>query len=119
MKLVAKRKHNPGRLEVRKFCLTTAAHATTGVALRNMKNTLKITSKGQVTFKKEVLDQLGVRPGDRITVELVGRGRLEVRPAKHGGKIKDFIGCLKKPRTRALSIEEMNRIIRKGWAGEK
>jgi AbrB family looped-hinge helix DNA binding protein len=83
-----------------------------------MKRTLKITSKGQVTFKKEVLDQLGVRPGDRITVELVGHGRLEVRRAKPSAKIKDFIGCLKKPGTRALSIERMNRIARKGWAGE-
>jgi AbrB family looped-hinge helix DNA binding protein len=83
-----------------------------------MKNTLKITSKGQVTFKKEVLDQLGVRPGDRITVELIGSGRIEVRAAKHSGKIKDFIGCLKRPRTRALSIDQMNSIIRKGWAGK-
>ena len=28
-----------------------------------MKSTLKITSKGQVTLRKAVLDQLGVRPG--------------------------------------------------------
>jgi AbrB family looped-hinge helix DNA binding protein len=49
-----------------------------------MRRTLKITSKGQVTFRKEVLDQLGVRPGDRITVELVGSGRVKVRPARSG-----------------------------------
>jgi AbrB family looped-hinge helix DNA binding protein len=83
-----------------------------------MKNTLKITSKGQVTFKKEVLDQLGVRPGDRITVELVSPGRLEVRPAKSGASLKQFVGCLKKPGTRPLSIEAINRIARKGWAGK-
>jgi AbrB family looped-hinge helix DNA binding protein len=46
-----------------------------------MKCTLKITSKGQVTFRKEVLDQLGVRPGDKITVELIAPGRVEVRTA--------------------------------------
>jgi AbrB family looped-hinge helix DNA binding protein len=83
------------------------------------KSTLKITSKGQVTFRKEVLDQLGVRPGDRITVELVGDRRLEVRPAKPGTRLQEFVGSLKKANTSALSIEEMNRIARKGWAGER
>jgi antitoxin PrlF len=83
-----------------------------------MKSTLKITSKGQVTFRKEVLDQLGVRPGDRITVELIGRRRLEVRPAKSGARLDEFVGCLKQAKRSALSIEEMNRIARKAWAGE-
>ena len=83
------------------------------------KSTLKITSKGQVTFRKEVLDQLGVRPGDRITVELVGDRRLEIRPARPSARLQEFVGSLKKANTSALSIEEMNRIARKGWAGER
>ena len=84
-----------------------------------MKSTLKITSKGQVTFRKEVLDQLGVKPGDKITVELVSPGRVEVRPAKPAAKLEAFVGCLKKPGTPKLSLEEMNEITRKGWAGER
>ena len=83
-----------------------------------MKNTLKITSKGQVTFRKAVLDQLGVKPGDRITVELVSPGRMEVRPAKPAAKLAAFVGCLKKPGTPKLSLEEMNEMARKGWVGE-
>jgi AbrB family looped-hinge helix DNA binding protein len=83
------------------------------------KITLKITSKGQVTFRKELLDQLGVRPGDRITVKLVGDRRLEVRPARPGARLQEFVGSLKKTHTSALSIEEMNRIARKGWSGQK
>jgi AbrB family looped-hinge helix DNA binding protein len=86
---------------------------------RSMKSTLKITSKGQVTFRKEVLDQLGVRPGDRITVELVAPGRVEVRPAQPAAKLEGFIGCLKEVGTPTLSIEEIKKITRNGWAGER
>ena len=84
-----------------------------------MKSTLKITSKGQVTFRKEVLDQLGVKPGDRITVEFLSPGRVEVRPAKPAANLVAFVGCLKNPGTPKLSLEEMNEIARKGWAGER
>lgn len=84
-----------------------------------MKSTLKITSKGQVTFRKEVLDQLGVGPGDRITVESVGPGRVEVRPARLGGELADFVGCLRRKGTRRLSLEEINKVTRQGWAGQR
>lgn len=84
-----------------------------------MKSTLKITSKGQVTFRKEVMDQLGVKPGDRITVEFVSPGRVEVRPAEPAAKLEAFVGCLRKPGEPRLSLEEMSEIARKGWAGER
>jgi antitoxin PrlF len=84
-----------------------------------MKNTLKITSKGQVTFRKEVLDQLGVRPGDQITVELIAPGRVEVRPARPAAKLEQFVGCLKKIGAPTLSLEEMKEITREGWAGAR
>jgi bifunctional DNA-binding transcriptional regulator/antitoxin component of YhaV-PrlF toxin-antitoxin module len=84
-----------------------------------MKTTLKVTSKGQVTFRKEVLDKLGVQPGDKITIELVGPGRMEVRAAKPGSKLEQFVGCLKKAGAPALSIEEIKNIASRGWAGER
>ena len=81
-----------------------------------MKSTLKITSKGQVTFRKEVLDQLGVRPGDKVTVELVGPGRLEVRRAQPGANLEGFVGYLKKAGARTWSLDDMKRIAGEGWA---
>ena len=84
-----------------------------------MKSTLKITSKGQVTFRKEVLDQLGVRPGDKLTVELIGPGRVEVRLARSDANLEAFVGCLKKAGGRKLSLEEIKRIARDGWAGKR
>lgn len=47
-----------------------------------MKNSLKIASKGWVAFRKEALRELGARPGDRLTVEVVGPGRVESRTAR-------------------------------------
>jgi antitoxin PrlF len=84
-----------------------------------MKSTLKITSKGQVTLRKAVMDQLGVRPGDRITVEFIAPGRVEVRPVKAGSSLEAFVGSLKKPGAPSLSIEEMNAIASEGWAGQQ
>ncbi len=84
-----------------------------------MKSTSKITSKGQVTLRKAVLDQLGVRPGDRVTVELVAPGHVEVRPAGVGASLEAFVGCLKKPGAPSLSVEDMSAIASEGWAGQR
>ena len=82
-----------------------------------MKRSLKITRKGQVTLRREVLDQLGVRPGDRIVVEPVAPGRVELRRAETGGGLRAFIGCLKAADSAPLSIEDIDRFAREGWAG--
>ncbi len=78
---------------------------------------LTVTAKGQVTLRKEVLEHLGVGPGDRLAVEMLPDGRLDVRASK--GNIDGFIGSLARPDTAALSIEEMNRIAADGWAGQR
>ncbi len=83
-----------------------------------MISTLKITAKGQVTLRKQLMEELGVRPGDKITVEVIGPGRAELKAAKPEGALDAFVGSLHKPGTPALSIEEINEIIEKGWAGE-
>jgi len=79
---------------------------------------LTITSKGQVTLRKDVLEHLGVRPGDKIEVEKLPSGRIQVSAPARSGRISDLSGILKKPGQPTLSIEEMNKIIAKGWAGE-
>jgi bifunctional DNA-binding transcriptional regulator/antitoxin component of YhaV-PrlF toxin-antitoxin module len=82
-----------------------------------MKNTLKVTSKGQVTFRKDLLKELGVQPGDKLTVEIVGPGRAEVRAAKKGAGVESFIGYFSNPAGVHLTIEEMNDVIAESWTG--
>lgn len=87
--------------------------------MRSMGTTLTITAKGQVTLKKEVLDHLGVGPGDKVEVDFVAPGRVEVRALPPDPSGWDaFIGCLKAPAGPILSIEEINEITQQGWAGE-
>jgi len=62
---------------------------------------------------------MGVQPGEKISVEKLPDGRIEVKAAGPTGKISDAFGCLKtKRKGRSLSIEDMNRIIARGWAGK-
>jgi antitoxin PrlF len=51
-------------------------------------------------------------------VALLPGGRAELRPSKRTGTIDDFFGSLYRPGTKALTIEEINEAIEKGWAGE-
>ena len=83
-------------------------------------STLTVTAKGQVTLRKDVLEHLGVHPGEKITVSKLPDGRIEVKAAKPTGKISDLFGSLKtKRKGRSLSIEKMNEIIARGWAGKR
>jgi AbrB family looped-hinge helix DNA binding protein len=41
--------------------------------------TLTVTAKGQITLRKDLFEHLGVNPGEKITVEKLSDGRIEVR----------------------------------------
>ena len=79
--------------------------------------TLTVTAKGQITLRKEVLGHLGVRPGDKLDVDLLKEGRLELRP-KRGTSAAAVFGMLARPGTPRLSIEDLNEAAASGWAGE-
>jgi AbrB family looped-hinge helix DNA binding protein len=82
-------------------------------------STLTITAKGQVTLGKDLLKHLGVRPGEKITVEKRPDGRIEVRAARPAGKISDVFNFLGREDGPSLSIEEMDKLAVRGWAGRR
>ena len=82
-------------------------------------HTLTVTAKGQVTLRKDLLEHLGVHPGERITVNKLPDGRIEVKAARPGGKISDVFGFLKRKDGPTLSIEKINEITARGWAGKR
>ena len=82
-------------------------------------STLTVTAKGQVTLRKDLLEHLGVRPGEKVSVEKLPDGRVEVKAARPTGKISDAFDFLKRKGGPSLSIEEMNQIIVDGWAGKR
>ncbi|MGH7052898.1 MAG: hypothetical protein ACREFK_06160 [Stellaceae bacterium] len=61
----------------------------------------------------------GAAPGGRIAADLVPKGRSELRPVKSPGSIDGFIGILRRPGAKALSIEEIGEIAAQGWAGRR
>jgi antitoxin PrlF len=84
-----------------------------------MRATLKITAKGQVTLRKELLAQLGVRAGDRVVVEPVAPGRVEIRRAEPLGSLATFVGCLKSASGETLSLEDIENFARESWTGRR
>ncbi len=81
--------------------------------------TLTITSKGQVTLRKDVLDHLGLKPGDKVNVDLLPRGKATLTGVSKKNDLDGLFGLLHDPDQKPLTIEEMNEIIADGWAGKR
>lgn len=80
---------------------------------------LSVTARGQVTFRKKIMQHLGVKPGGKIELELLPDGRGMIRAARPSGKVDGFIGLLAGKTKKVASIEEMNEAAARGWAGRK
>lgn len=81
--------------------------------------TLTVTSRGQVTFRKDVLQHLGIKPGEQIAFEKMPGGELRLKAERPAGNIKGFIGLLAGSSHKPLTLEEMDEIAASGWAGER
>jgi len=80
---------------------------------------LAVTMKGQVTLKRDLLQHLGVKPGERIEIDKLPGGELRVQAARPLGSIDSFIGRHAGKTKKTLTIEEMSEIAAGGWAGDK
>jgi AbrB family looped-hinge helix DNA binding protein len=80
---------------------------------------LTVTTKGQVTLRKDILTHLGVSPGDKIVVDKLADGRVEIRAAQPTGQISDVFDFLKRDNGPVLSIDEINDLAARGWAGKR
>ena len=81
--------------------------------------TLTVTAKGQVTLRRDVLRHLGVEPGDKIDVEKLPNGRIEVRAVRPAGHISEAFGFLKRTDGPVLTVDEISEAAAAGWAGER
>lgn len=85
---------------------------------------LTVTARGQVTFRKEVLRHLGLKPGDKVEVDLLPDGKATLSAARPKGTFEDVANLLK-GRTNGcvLTIDELDEAIaeagmRAGMGGE-
>jgi len=78
---------------------------------------LSITAKGQLTLRRELLQHLGIRPGERIDCEKLPGGELRLRSAHPTGDIEGFLGLLAGRSQKTATIEEISEAAAAGWAG--
>ncbi len=80
---------------------------------------LTVTARGQVTFRKDVLHHLGIKPGDRIELDKLPDGRILLRASKPPGTIEGFIGLLAGKTKKVATLDEINEAAAAGWAGKE
>ena len=78
--------------------------------------TLTVTARGQVTFRKEVLQHLGIKPGEKIELDLLPEGRGMLKAARLTGTIDGFVGLLAGQKKKVATVEEINVATAEGWA---
>jgi bifunctional DNA-binding transcriptional regulator/antitoxin component of YhaV-PrlF toxin-antitoxin module len=81
--------------------------------------TLTVTARGQITFRKDVLRHLGIKPGEKIELDLLPDGRGLLRAARQTKTIADFVGLLAGKTTRVATIEDINEAAAQGWADKE
>ena len=81
--------------------------------------TLTVTTRGQVTFRKEVLQHLGIHPGEKIELDLLPDGRAILKAARPVATINGFVGLLSGRAQRVATIEQINEAAAAGWAGQE
>jgi AbrB family looped-hinge helix DNA binding protein len=80
--------------------------------------TLTVTARGQVTFRKDVLQHLGIHPGEKIEVEKLPDGRVALKAAQPAGTIDAFVGRLAGRIDKVATLEEIAEAAAAGWAGQ-
>jgi bifunctional DNA-binding transcriptional regulator/antitoxin component of YhaV-PrlF toxin-antitoxin module len=80
---------------------------------------LTVTVRGQVTFRKDVLQHLGIRPGEKIELALLPGGQGLLTAARPAGTIDGFVGLLAGRTSKVATLEEIGKAAARGWAGGK
>lgn len=78
---------------------------------------LTVTARGQVTFRKDILQHLGVKPGEKIELEMLPDGKVVLKAMRPEGKIGGFLGLLAGKTDKVATIEEIKEATEEGWAG--
>ena len=84
--------------------------------------TLIVTPEGTLTVPKEFIQDIGMKPGDQVELDLLSNGSVVLKPSgvdvrtERTGRIEDLFGCLAGQSNVRLTIEEMNEAIGKAAA---
>jgi bifunctional DNA-binding transcriptional regulator/antitoxin component of YhaV-PrlF toxin-antitoxin module len=77
--------------------------------------TVTVTSKGQFTFNKDVMEHLGIQTGDKAPVNKMPDGTVSLEAEKKLRPIESLFGLLGHSETN-MTIEEMKAFTEKAYA---
>jgi len=80
--------------------------------------TLTVTARGQLTLKKEVLQHLGIRPGDEIDLDLLPDASGLIKATRSRADIGGFVGLLAGRSRKVATVEEITEASATAWAGD-
>ncbi|ALM84598.1 DNA-binding protein [Bordetella sp. N] len=82
---------------------------------------LTVSAKGRITLTRDLLQHLGIKPGEPVNLEKLSGGELRIRARHQPGNIGDFFHALdgRSIVRRPLTIEEMSTIAVAGWSRER
>jgi AbrB family looped-hinge helix DNA binding protein len=80
---------------------------------------LTVTARGQVTFRKDVLQHLGIEPGEKIELDKLPDGRVTLRAMRPAGTIDGFLGLLAGKTKKIATLDEINEAAAANWAGQE
>jgi bifunctional DNA-binding transcriptional regulator/antitoxin component of YhaV-PrlF toxin-antitoxin module len=81
--------------------------------------TLTVKARGQVTFRKDVLQHLGIEPGEKIELDKLPDGRVTLRAMRPAGTIDGFLGLLAGKTRKIATLDEINEAAAANWAGQE
>ncbi|MES2128297.1 MAG: AbrB/MazE/SpoVT family DNA-binding domain-containing protein [Pseudomonadota bacterium] len=79
---------------------------------------LTVTARGQVTLRKEVLQHLGIKPGDKIELDLLPDAKGMLKAAQPEATIGGFVGLLAGRTKKVATLDEIGEASARGWSGE-
>jgi bifunctional DNA-binding transcriptional regulator/antitoxin component of YhaV-PrlF toxin-antitoxin module len=80
---------------------------------------MTLTAKGQFTLNKGLMEHLGVKPGEKVSITKTPEG-INITAAKNKTTVEEMMAGFEKLRAgrvfEPVSIEEMNRVIGECYA---
>jgi bifunctional DNA-binding transcriptional regulator/antitoxin component of YhaV-PrlF toxin-antitoxin module len=82
-----------------------------------MSTVMTLTSKGQFTFNKGLLEHLGIKAGDQVTIRKMPNGKIEIEAQKSKISDETLFDILDKnlKTNKKFSLEEIGTAIAQGY----
>ena len=80
---------------------------------------LTVRARGQVTFRKDVLQHLGIQPGGKIELDKQPDGTVNLRAGRPLANIDRFLGLLAGKTRKVATLDEIKEAPAASWSRQK